>query len=79
MKHRIRNCLALAISLSITTSSALAAAAPGEDGSPLLIILFMGFFALIIVMQLVPACLMFVSLLKGLFSAKTPEKEKNLT
>jgi hypothetical protein len=45
-------------------------AAPGGEGESigLLGYLFAGFFALIIVSQLVPAVILFVSMLKGVFS-----------
>lgn len=41
-----------------------------ETGNSLLLLLFLGFFALIIIFQLVPACLMFVGIVKGLVGQK---------
>jgi hypothetical protein len=51
--------------------ASVAYAAPGSEGEGVswLGYLFLGFFALIIVSQLVPACLLFVGMLKGVFSA----------
>jgi len=64
MKNTIRNTL---IAMAIFSSSAFAAGSnvTGEGG--FLISLFVGFFALIIVFQLVPAVLMMIGLFKGLF------------
>ena len=47
-------------------------AAPGSEGDGMswLGYLFLGFFALIIVSQLVPACLLFYGMVKGVFSAR---------
>jgi hypothetical protein len=47
-------------------------AAPGSegDGVSLLGYLFLGFFALIVVSQLVPAAMLFVGMLKGVLSAR---------
>ena len=56
-----------------TVMPAWAASASTEEGSGLLVILFLAFGGLIIVMQLVPGLLLFVGMLKGLFSA-TREK-----
>ncbi len=63
MKNIIRNTL-LILSCS---SSAYAAVDAGAEGGSFLLTLFIGFFALIIVFQLVPAVILFVGLLKGLF------------
>ena len=64
----------------LTASSSFAGQAPADQGGSLLLTLFIGFFALIIVFQLVPACLLFVGMLKGLFSRehKTEEKESQI-
>jgi len=50
--------------------ASVAYAAPGSegDGVSLLGALFLGFFALIIVSQLVPAAILFVGMVKGVFS-----------
>jgi hypothetical protein len=50
--------------------ASVAYAAPGSegDGMSFLGYLFLGFFALIIVSQLVPACLLFYGMVKGVFA-----------
>ena len=55
------------------TSPALAAGGIEPEGNGLLVILFLGFGALIIVFQLIPGLMLFWSMIKGLFSkpAKT--------
>lgn len=68
MKKIIRNSIFASICVLMAVSHA--AAAPAEQGGSLLLTLFIGFFALIVVFQLVPACLLFVGILKGLFSRK---------
>lgn len=70
MKKTLRNTL---ITLAIFSSSAFAAgsAATGESG--LLVSLFVGFFALIIVFQFVPAVLLMVGMIKGLFGSESKE------
>ncbi|MDX2481519.1 MAG: hypothetical protein QNK24_14440, partial [Desulfuromusa sp.] len=55
------------------SSSAFAAGTNGASGGGLLLSLFIGFFALIIVCQLVPATIMLVGILKGLFGRDTKE------
>jgi len=60
-------------------SSTFAADAVSEGSSSLLLTLFLGFFALIVVFQLVPAVLLFGGMVKGLFSRqKKEEKSFNL-
>jgi hypothetical protein len=54
-------------------SPALAAKAGVEKGSSLLLILFLGFAALIIVFQFIPGLVLFFSMLKGIFTA-VPKK-----
>jgi hypothetical protein len=49
-------------------SAAYAAPAGEGDGVSWLGFMFLGFFALIIVSQLVPACILFVGMVKGVFS-----------
>lgn len=53
--------------------ASVAYAAPGSEGDGVswLGYLFLGFFALIVVSQLVPAAMLFVGMLKGVFSART--------
>lgn len=55
------------ISLIGFSSSAFAGATAGAGEGSLLVALFLGFFALIVVFQLVPATLMLIGILRGLF------------
>ena len=70
MKNTLRNTL---IALFTFSSSALAAGSTSASGGGLLLSLFIGFFALIIVCQLVPATIMLIGILKGLFSRDAKE------
>jgi len=56
-------------------SSAYAAPAGEGDGGSLLGYLFLGFFALIIVSQLVPACILFYGMIKGVFAGSKEKAE----
>lgn len=64
MRNAIRNSLIILASFSTT---AYAAAEAGGEGGSFLLTLFIGFFAQIIVFQLVPAVVLFAGMLKGLF------------
>ena len=64
MKTTLRNTL---IALLTFSSTAFAAVATGAGEGGLLVSLFLGFFGLIIVFQLVPATLMMIGVLRGLF------------
>jgi hypothetical protein len=55
-----------------SASAAYAAVGTHNEGAGILTYFFIGFFALIIVSQLVPAMILFYSLVKGIFSR--PEK-----
>ncbi len=70
MKNTLRNTL---IALFTFSSSAFAAGTTSASGGGLLISLFIGFFALIIVCQLVPATIMLIGVLKGLFGSASKE------
>ena len=70
MKNTLRNTL---IALITFSSSAYAAGSNSAGGSGLLLSLFIGFFALIIVCQLVPATIMLIGVLKGLFGRDSKE------
>jgi len=74
MKNAIRNSL---IVLTSVSTSAYAAAEAGSGGGNFLLTLFIGFFALLIVFQLIPAILLFAGLLKGLF-VRDHKAEKHL-
>jgi hypothetical protein len=66
MKNIIRG---LGWMLFYGVSVAYAAPAGEGDGVSLLGCLFLGFFALVIVSQVVPAAILFVGMVKGVFSA----------
>jgi hypothetical protein len=70
MKNTLRNTL---IALITFSSSAFAAGSNGAGEGSLLLSLFIGFFALIVVFQLVPATLMFIGMIKGLTSKNNKE------
>lgn len=63
MKRTLRNTL---IALVAFSSSAFAAGQAGAGEGSLLLSLFIGFFALIIVCQLVPAVIMLIGMFRGL-------------
>jgi hypothetical protein len=63
---------ALLTTLAITLASvtpALAANANAAKGSSILLLLFLGFGALIVVFQFIPGLVLFATMLKGLFMA----------
>ncbi|MEE4254801.1 MAG: hypothetical protein V2I50_12240 [Desulfuromusa sp.] len=78
MKVIARNILMASICTLSAVFPAFAAAAPAKEGGSLLLTLFIGFFALIVVFQLVPACLLFVGIVKGLFARKHDIKPETL-
>ncbi len=55
-------------------SAGIAATGSADEGSSLLLSLFVGFFALIVVFQLIPACLMFGGMVRGLFREKNVQE-----
>jgi len=55
-------------------SAAYAAPADGGDGMSLLGYLFLGFFAMIIVSQLIPAGILFFGMVKGVFAGREDRK-----
>lgn len=59
--------IAMVASLLITVTQALASGSGDGDSVSLLMIFFMGFGALILVFQLVPAVVLFGGMLKGMF------------
>lgn len=63
MKDILRNSL---IALLTFSSAAFAATGANDGQSGFLLSLFIGFFALILVFQIVPAFLLFVGMIKGL-------------
>ena len=66
------NRLALATALTMVTVPALAADTGTGSEIGWLGIIFLGFGALIIAFQFIPAVMLFASMLKGLFSATRP-------
>jgi hypothetical protein len=62
----------LAVTMAIITP-ALAANGNEVKGSSILLVLFLGFGALIVVFQFIPGMVLFFSMLKGLFTA-APKK-----
>ena len=67
MKNTLRNAL---IALFTLSSSAFAASPAVSSDGGFLLSLFIGFFALILVFQLVPATIMLIGMVRGLLSAK---------
>lgn len=58
----------LATMLISSTSAVYAATNAQSEGAGILTYLFIGFFALIIVSQLVPAVILFAGMIKGVFA-----------
>jgi hypothetical protein len=52
-----------------------ASAGPGEEGSGLFVWIFLGFFAVIVVGQLVPAVVLMTGLVKGITAKKEAKTE----
>ena len=78
MRNIMRNVFLTLVGIAATVSSSVAAAEPAaQGGGSLLLTLFIGFFALIVVFQLVPACLLFIGILKGLFARKHGIEQKS--
>jgi hypothetical protein len=61
---------AIALTL-IASSSAYAAAGSAAEDAGLLVYLFAGFFAVIIITQLVPATILLFGMLKGIFASES--------
>jgi len=68
----VRNALMMTLG---TASSAFAASSGREDNSGMFVWIFLGFCALIVVVQVVPAILMFFGLAKGLSENKAADPE----
>ncbi len=62
--------------LGITTSLALAGEGGETIGSSLLVILFLGVGAFIVICQLIPGVMLFCSMMKGLFGKEEERKEQ---
>lgn len=63
MKKTLRNTL---IALATFSTSAFAAGQAGAGEGSLLLSLFIGFFSLIVIFQLVPATIMLIGMVRGL-------------
>jgi len=70
MKRILRNTL---IALTVFSTSAFAASSGGAGEGSLLLSLFIGFFTLVIVFQLVPATLLLIGMLRGVLGRDTKE------
>jgi hypothetical protein len=68
MKTTLRMLIAI---LAGSASAAYAAQGAEIEGAGVLAYLFIGFFALIVVTQLVPAMILFFGMVKGLFTRET--------
>ncbi len=69
---KVLKSLIIALLLTATQALAYGGGADGE-GPSLLMILFMGFFAVIIVFQLFPAAVLFAGMVKGFVSSRAKE------
>ena len=69
---------ALLVTLA-SVAPALAADGSEVKGSTLLLILFLGFAALIIVFQFIPGLVLFVTMLKGLFTREPKKAEESIS
>lgn len=69
-KEDVMKTMKVLISMAVGSASvAYAAAGTQGEGTGILAYFFVGFFALIIVTQLVPAMILFFGMVKGLFSS----------
>jgi hypothetical protein len=71
MKHTVKT---FGWMMVLYASAAHAATGEEGDGMSLLGYLFLGFFALVIVSQLIPAGILFFGMVKSLFSAREHKK-----
>jgi len=62
----------------VSVAPALAANGSEVNGSSFLLILFLGFVALIIVFQFIPGLVLFASILRGLFTRIPKKAEETL-
>jgi len=74
MKRSAHLINALALVLG-SVSSALAASGAREDNSGIFVWVFLGFCALVVVLQLMPAVLMLLGFAKGLQKESAPEQK----
>jgi hypothetical protein len=70
MKEDVMKIIAAILTVIVADAApAIAAAEPETTGISLLMLLFIGFCALILVCQLIPSVMLFSSMLKGIFSS----------
>jgi len=60
----------------IAPATAFAASGAGEEGSGIFVWIFLGFFAMIVVGQLVPALMLITGLVKGIVAKKVTNAEE---
>lgn len=73
----MKNTLRALVTLLTLSSTVYAAGSAGVGGGNLLLTLFIGFFALIVVFQLVPAVILFIGMVKGLTSKNGKEAKSS--
>lgn len=73
----MKKMLATLIALVTVSSTVFAASTAAASDSNYLVILFLGFFALIVVFQLVPATILLIGMIKGLFSSNEQVEVKH--
>jgi uncharacterized membrane protein len=73
----MKNTLRALITLLALSSTVYAAGTTGAGGGNLLLTMFIGFFTLIVVFQLVPAVLLFIGMVKGLTGKETKEAKSS--
>ena len=66
-----------AIAITLAASSSAWAAGSSSEEAGLLVYLFAGFFAVIIITQLVPATILLFGMIKGVFSSETKSAAKS--
>lgn len=76
MKKMMKSAPATLFAVLAAFAPVCAATSADDGGGSLLLTLFVGFFALIVVFQLVPACLLFVGMVKGLLTRERDAVEK---
>jgi hypothetical protein len=59
----------------IAPATAFAASGAGEEGSGIFVWIFLGFFAVIVVGQLIPAVMLITGLVKGIAAKKEAKTE----
>ena len=60
----------------IAPATAFAASGAGDEGSGIFVWIFLGFFAMIVVGQLVPAIMLITGLVKGIVAKKVTNAEE---